>query len=70
MMSPKVTNALMAFVGSFVFNVIALKLVPSAMAQAGWIDTLFPPGMASIGVALVTFGYQTTPVQRMMGRVP
>ncbi len=67
-MNPKLTNTLLAFVGTFLSALVAAKIVPSAMTTMTWIDTCWTVGLQSAFVAVGTYMTQTAPVQRLMGR--
>jgi hypothetical protein len=66
-MSPTLKTALIVFLFSFVYNVAALKMVPSQMAAAGWTDTLFPPAVAAVLTFFTALGIGTAPVQKFFG---
>jgi hypothetical protein len=67
-MSARVTNALLTLAGTFVTALIAAGKMPAEMAEMGWYNALWGPGLQSILMFLGAMGFQTAPVQRLLGR--
>jgi hypothetical protein len=59
----------MAFVWTTLSTVAALKIIPSQMTPAGWLDAIYPAVLAGLLSAFGTFVVQTDPARRLLGRM-
>jgi hypothetical protein len=69
-MSTMWQNVTVTTAGTFLFALIAAKVVPSQMHPATWADVLWSAGLQALAMGICALGYHTDVSQRWLGRTP